>query len=149
LSEIRADELRFTTKETATFLDDVLAFSLSSEDIDTLENRTEGWIAGLQMAALSMKGRKDVSGFIKSFSGSNRFVLDYLVEEVLDQQSGDIQEFLLLTSILKRMTAPLCNSVTGRDNSHQILAQLEQANLFLIHLDDERRHGTRLASSGK
>ncbi len=139
LSEIRADELRFTTKETATFLDNVLGFSLSSEDIATLENRTEGWIAGLQMAAISMKGRKDVSGFIKSFRGSHRFVLDYLVEEVLDQQSSDIQEFLLLTSILERMTAPLCNSVTGRDDSHQILAQLEQTNMFLVHLDDERR----------
>ncbi len=138
LSEIRADDLRFTTRETATFLDNVLGFSLVSEDIDTLENRTEGWIAGLKMAALSMKGRKDVSGFIKSFSGSHRFVLDYLVEEVLDQQSSDIQEFLLFTSILKRMTAPLCNSVIGRDDSHLILAQLEQANLFLVHLDDER-----------
>ena len=139
LTEMRAVDLRFTPDETAAFLNDVMGLGLSAAEITALDKRVEGWIAGLQMAALSMRGRKDVSGFIKSFSGSHRFVLDYLVEEVLDQQSSDIQEFLLRTSILERMTAPLCNAVTDRDDSQGILAQLEQANLFLIHLDDQRR----------
>jgi len=139
LTEIRAVDLRFTPDEAAAFLNDGMGLGLSAAEITALDKRVEGWIAGLQMAALSMRGRKDVSGFIKSFSGSHRFVLDYLVEEVLDQQSSDIQEFLLRTSILKRMTAPLCNAVMDRDDSQAILAQLEQANLFLIHLDDQRR----------
>ena len=139
LTEIRAVDLRFTPDEAAAFLNDGMGLGLSAAEITALDKRVEGWIAGLQMAALSMRGRKDVSGFIKSFSGSHRFVLDYLVEEVLDQQSSDIQEFLLRTSILERMTAPLCNAVTDRDDGQSILAQLEQANLFLIPLDDQRR----------
>ena len=139
MTEIRSIDLRFTTDEAAAFLNDGMGLGLSTEDVVSLDRRVEGWIAGLQMAALSMRGRKDVSGFIKAFSGSHRFVLDYLVEEVLDQQSSDIQEFLLRTSILERMTAPLCNVVTDRDDGQVILAQLEQANLFLIHLDDQRR----------
>jgi LuxR family maltose regulon positive regulatory protein len=139
LTEIRSVDLRFTTDEAAAFLNDVMGLGLSAGEITALDERVEGWIAGLQMAALSMRGHKDVSGFIKSFSGSHRFVLDYLVEEVLDQQSNGIQEFLLRTSILERMTAPLCNTVTDRDDSQVILAQLEQSNLFLIHLDDQRR----------
>ena len=139
LTEIRAVDLRFTPDEAAAFLNDGMGLGLSTAEITALDKRVEGWIAGLQMAALSMRDRKDVSGFIKSFSGSHRFVLDYLVEEVLDQQSSDIQEFLLRTSILERMTASLCNAVTDRDDSQAILAQLEQANLFLIHLDDQRR----------
>ncbi len=139
LTEIRSIDLRFTSDEAAAFLNDVMGLGLSTDDVAALDERIEGWIAGLQMAALSMRGRKDVSRFIKSFSGSHRFILDYLVEEVLAQQSSDIQEFLLRTSILERMTAPLCNTVTGRDDSHVILAQLEQANLFLFHLDDQRR----------
>ncbi|MEE8567788.1 MAG: hypothetical protein V3S81_04195, partial [Anaerolineales bacterium] len=139
LTEIRAVDLRFTPDEAAAFLNDGMGLGLSTAEITALDKRVEGWIAGLQMAALSMRDRKDVSGFIKSFSGSHRFVLDYLVEEVLDQQSSDIQEFLLRTSILERMTASLCNAVTDRDDSQAILAQLEQANLFLIPLDDQRR----------
>ena len=139
MTEIRSVDLRFTSDEAAAFLNDGMGLGLSAAEITALDKRVEGWIAGLQMAAISMRGRKDVSGFIKSFSGSHRFVLDYLVEEVLDQQSSDIQEFLLRTSILERMTAPLCNAVTDRDDSQVILAQLEQANLFLIHLDDQRR----------
>lgn len=139
LTELRAADLRFTPDEAAAFLNDVMGLGLSTEDIATLDARTEGWIAGLQMAALSMQARKDVSGFIKAFSGSHRFVLDYLVEEVLDRQSSDVQEFLLKTSILERMTAPLCDAVTGRAGSQIILTRLEQANLFLIPLDDERR----------
>ncbi|MEA1978147.1 MAG: helix-turn-helix transcriptional regulator, partial [Chloroflexota bacterium] len=139
LTEIRAVDLRFSPDEAAAFLNDGMGLELSAAEIAALDTRVEGWIAGLQMAALSMRGRKDVSGFIKSFSGSHRFVLDYLVEEVLDQQSSEIQEFLLRTSILERMTAPLCNAVTDRDDGQSILAQLEQANLFLIPLDDQRR----------
>jgi len=138
LTELRATDLRFTPDEAATFLNDVMGLGLSAEDIAALDARTEGWIAGLQMTALSMQGREDVSAFIKTFSGSHRFVLDYLVEEVLDRQSNGIQGFLLRTSILERMSAPLCNAITGRDDSQAVLAQLEQTNLFLIPLDDER-----------
>jgi len=139
MTEIRSVDLRFTTDEADAFLNDVMGLGLSTEEIIALDQRVEGWIAGLQMAALSMRGRKDVSGFIKSFSGSHRFVLDYLVEEVLNQQSSDIREFLLMTSILERMTAPLCNAVADRDDSQEVLTQLSRDNLFLIHLDDDRR----------
>jgi LuxR family maltose regulon positive regulatory protein len=139
MTELRTRDLRFTSEEAASFLNEVIQLDLSPEDVAALEERTEGWIVGLQMAVLSMRGRKDASGFIKAFSGSHRFILDYLVEEVLDQQPRDVQEFLLKTSILGRMTAPLCNAVTGMDDSQMILARLEQANLFLVPLDDERR----------
>ncbi len=139
LTEIRAADLRFTLDEASVFLNNIIGLGLSAEDIAALDVRTEGWIAGLQMAAILMNGRGDVTAFIESFSGSHRFILDYLVEEVLDRQSHDIQEFLLKTSILSQMTAPLCNAVTGRDDSQSILAYLEQANLFLVPLDDERR----------
>ncbi len=161
LAELRAVDMRFTTEEAATFLNDVMGLGLSPEDIAVLESRTEGWIAGLQMAALSMRGRREVTGFIRAFSGSHRFVLDYLVEEVLNQQSPVIQTFLLETCILERITAPLCDAVrfgyteiagqpevarssegtavTDRDDSQNILAQLDQVNLFLTPLDDERR----------
>jgi len=139
LTEIRTHNLRFTTDEAATFLNNVMGLKLSPQEVASLEGLTEGWIAGLQMAALSMRGRKDVSGFIKSFSGSHRFILDYLVEEVLDQQSLTIQEFLLKTSILESLSGPLCDAVTDGENSRTTLTQLEQANLFLVPLDDERR----------
>ena len=139
LAEIRTHDLRFTTDEAATFLNNVTGLKLSPQEVASLEGLTEGWIAGLQMAALSMRGRKDVSGFIKSFSGSHRFILDYLVEEVLDQQSLTIQDFLLKTSILESLSSPLCDAVTDRDDSQTTLTQLEQANLFLVSLDDERR----------
>jgi LuxR family maltose regulon positive regulatory protein len=139
LTEIRTRDLRFTTDEAATFLNNVMGLKLSPQEVASLEGLTEGWIAGLQMAALSMRGRKDVSGFIKSFSGSHRFILDYLVEEVLDQQSLTIQEFLLKTSILESLSGPLCDAVTDREDSQKTLTQLEQANLFLVPLDDERR----------
>jgi LuxR family maltose regulon positive regulatory protein len=138
LAEIRTRDLRFTTDEAATFLNNVMGLKLSPQEVASLEGLTEGWIAGLQMAALSMRGRKDVSGFIESFSGSHRFILDYLVEEVLDQQSRTIQEFLLKTSILESLSGPLCDAVADREDSQIILTQLEQANLFLIPLDDER-----------
>ena len=139
LVEIRTRDLRFTTDEAATFLNNVMGLKLSAKEVASLDGLIEGWIAGLQMAALSMRGRKDLSGFIRSFSGSHRFILDYLVEEVLDQQSSTVQEFLLKTSILDNLSGPLCNAVTGREDSQTTLTQLEQANLFLVSLDDERR----------
>jgi LuxR family maltose regulon positive regulatory protein len=138
MAEIRANDLRFTPEEVMSFLNDVMGFDLSTEDIKLLESRTEGWIAGLQMAALSMQGRKDLSSFIKALSGSHRFIMDYLVEEVIDKQSREIQEFLLKTSVLGRMSGPLCDFVTGGSDSQETLAYLDQANLFLIPLDEER-----------
>ena len=139
LTELRAADLRFAPDEAAAFLNDVMGLGLSEEGIAALDARTEGWIAGLQMAALSMRGRQDASTFIKAFSGSHRFVLDYLVEEVLDQQSPSVQEFLLSTSILERMTGSLCDAVTDRSTGRMTLVQLDRANLFLVPLDDERR----------
>jgi LuxR family maltose regulon positive regulatory protein len=136
--EIRARDLRFTLDETNHFLNQTIGLDLSAEDVLALETRTEGWIVGLQMAALSMKGRSDPSEFISTFTGSNRFILDYLVEEVLNRQPDDIQDFLLRTSILERMTPTLCDAVLDRDDSQEILNKLEQSNLFLIALDDER-----------
>ena len=138
MAEIRANDLRFTAEEVTQFLNDVMGFDLSLQDVKLLESRTEGWIAGLQMAALSMQGRKDLSGFIKALTGSHRFIMDYLVEEVIDKQSREIQEFLLKTSILARMNGALCDFVTDSTDSQQTLAYIEQANLFLVPLDDER-----------
>ena len=140
LTELRAADLRFTQAEAAEFLDQVMGLSLSEGDIASLEARTEGWIAGLQLAAISMQGYKDTSNFIKSFTGSHHFVLDYLVEEVLHQQPERVQDFLLCTSILDRMSGPLCDAVllnssaSGRDT----LEQLEHNNLFINSLDNER-----------
>lgn len=139
LVEIRGDDLRFTSTETAAFLNQVMGLNLSPADIAGLETRTEGWAAGLQMAALSMQGRSDVSHFINSFTGSHRYILDYLMDEVLQRQSEDIQEFLLKTSILNHLAGPLCDAVAGRGDSQATLERLEQANLFLIPLDNERR----------
>ena len=115
-----------------------MGLDISKDDISRLENRTEGWIVGLQMAAISMQNREDISGFIQAFTGTHRFILDYLLEEVLNQQSPEIQEFLLKTSILDRLTSPLCDAILGGSGSQRILAQLELSNLFLIPLDDER-----------
>ncbi len=139
LTELRIADLRFTPAEAAMCLNESMGLGLSTDEIAALDARTEGWIAGLQMAALSIRGCRDVTGFIKTFSGSHRFVLDYLVEEVLDQQPPHIQDFLLGTSILERMIGPLCDAITDRGDSRAILAQLDRANLFLIPLDDERR----------
>lgn len=137
LTELRTDDLRFRLEEVATFLNEVMGLPLTEAEIVRLETRTEGWIAGLQLAALSMQGRADVSGFIQAFSGSHRHVLSYLVEEVLNRAPEGTHDFLLHTSLLERLTAPLCNTVTGRNDSLQLLQKLEQANLFLIPLDDE------------
>lgn len=141
LTELRAADLRFTPAEAAEFLNRVMGLNLSQEDIDALEARTEGWIAGLQLAALSMRGHQDASGFIKSFTGSHRFVLDYLVEEVLGHQPEKVQSFLLRTSILDRMCGPLCEAVLldPAGSGQETLEYLERANLFVVLLDNERR----------
>jgi LuxR family maltose regulon positive regulatory protein len=138
MTELRIDDLRFAPHEVAAFLNDVMGLGLSAQHVTSLERRTEGWIAGLQLAALSIRGQ-DPDTFIRAFSSSHRFILDYLVEEVLDRQPAEVREFLLRTSILDRLTARLCDSVAERDDSRAILARLEQANLFLVPLDDERR----------
>ncbi len=141
LTELRASDLRFTPSEAADFLNQVMGLNLSAEDIAALETRTEGWIAGLQLAAISMQGYEDVSGFIRSFTGSHHFVLDYLIEEVLHRQPETIQTFLLRTSILDRLCGPLCDAVLGTPSAsgQETLEYLERANLFIVPLDNERR----------
>ena len=141
LTELRAADLRFTPSEAAEFLGGVMSLNLSAEDIAALEDRTEGWIAGLQLAALSMQGHKDAASFIRSFTGSHHFVLDYLVEEVLEQQSESVQTFLLRTSILDYLCGPLCDAVLldPSASGQETLEYIEHANLFLIPLDGERR----------
>jgi len=138
LTELRLVDLYFTLDETTQFFNSIMNLSLKDDQISALNTRTEGWIAGLQMAAISLKGSNNQSNFIKSFSGSNRFILDYLVEEVLRGQPEEVQIFLLKTSILDRLAAPLCDAVTGLNNSQEILERLEHANLFIIPLDEER-----------
>ncbi len=141
LSELRAADLRFTPAEAADFLNQVMGLNLSAEEIAALETRTEGWIAGLQLAALSMQGHKDTAGFIQSFTGSHHFVLDYLMEEVLGRQPENIQAFLLRTSILDRMCGSLCDAVLldPSTSGQEILERLEHINLFIVPLDNERR----------
>src|SRR6266498_1310031 len=138
LIELRASDLRFTPSEAAEFLNQVMGLILSAEDITTLETRTEGWIAGLQLAALSMQGHQDISGFIQAFAGDNRYIVDYLVEEVLQRQPEPIRSFLLQTSILERLNGPLCDAVTGQLGSTARLETLRRGNFFLIPLDDKR-----------
>jgi LuxR family maltose regulon positive regulatory protein len=168
LTELRVTDLRFNPSEAAGFLNQVMGLDLSAEDIDALETRTEGWIAGLQLAAISLQGHKDATGFVKSFTGSHHFVLDYLIEEVLQQQPESVQTFLLRTSILDRLCGPLCDAVLldesesrvegpkskvrravstvgpstldfGLATGQETLAYLERANLFIVPLDNERR----------
>jgi len=147
VNELRAADLRFTRSEATEFLDQMMGLNLSAEDIAALETRTEGWIAGLQLAAISMQGHEDASSFIKSFTGSHHFVLDYLIEEVLQQQPPSIQTFLLRTSILERLCGPLCDAVLGSPSAsrqetvsaQETLEYLEHANLFIVPLDNERR----------
>ena len=139
LTEIRAADLRFSSSEAAEFLKRAMGLDLSAEDITTLESRTEGWIAGLQLAAISLQGRRDSADLIKSFSGSHRFVLDYLIEEVLEQQSERVQTFLLQTTILDQLTGSLCDALTGQNNGQATLGTLERANLFIVPLDNARR----------
>jgi LuxR family transcriptional regulator, maltose regulon positive regulatory protein len=138
-AEINAADLSFTREEAVSFLKDTMGLNLSDEDVAALEERTEGWIAGLQLAALSMRDRKDISGFIQAFSGSHRDVLDFLTEEVLDRQSEWIRSFLLETSILQLLTGEVCDAVTAREDGQEVLEELERQNLFVVALDDERR----------
>jgi len=137
LTEIRANNLRFTEKEISDFLTTALGLELRAEEITALEERTEGWIAGLQIAALSMQGRDDISGFIQAFSGSHRHILGYLADEVIDQRPKGTLHFLLQTSILDRLCGPLCDAVTGNSDGQEILENLEHANMFITPLDDE------------
>jgi LuxR family transcriptional regulator, maltose regulon positive regulatory protein len=142
--ELRADDLRFRPDETSLFLTKVMGLDLGIDDIAALAARTEGWIAGLQMAALSMQGRDDPSNFVRSFSGTHRFILDYLLEEVVSRQPTEVKRFLLRTSILEHLTGPLCAAVVGaeereKQDSQEILDHLERSNLFVTPLDDERR----------
>jgi LuxR family maltose regulon positive regulatory protein len=139
LVEIRAADLRFTPDEAAAYLNEVMGLGLAASDVAALEERTEGWIAALQLAALSMQGRDDVAGFIAGFAGDDRYIVDYLVEEVLHRQPEHVRSFLLETSILARMTGPLCDAVTGQDGGKVALEALDRGNLFLVPLDDRRR----------
>ena len=139
LTELRLVDLRFSSQEVVNFFTQVLDLSISEGDLHLLETSTEGWIAGLQMAGLSMQGRASISNYIQSFSGEDRFILDYLFEEVFQQQTPEIQEFLLQTSILKRLCGALCNDVAVREDSQEILERLERNNLFVIALDDQRK----------
>ena len=139
MAELGAAELAFTREEAGTFLKEVMGLDPSAEDVSKLEGRTEGWIAGLQLAALSMRDREDVSGFIEAFSGSHRDVLDFLAGEVLGHQPELVGDFLLKTSILESLVGPLCDVLTGRSNGQTMLERLERENLFVVALDDERR----------
>jgi LuxR family maltose regulon positive regulatory protein len=139
LSEFRASDLRFTFEETVDFLNQVMGLGLSSDDVAALETRTEGWIAGLQLAALPLREHRDVSGFIRAFTGSHRFVIDYLVEEVLQRQAAEVRSFLLATAVLDRLTGPLCEALTGVSGGSAMLETLERENLFVVPLDDRRQ----------
>jgi LuxR family maltose regulon positive regulatory protein len=139
LVEVRAAELRFTPDEAATYLNEMMGLVLTAQDVAALEGRTEGWIAALQLAALSIQGRDDVAAFIAGFAGDDRYIVDYLAEEVLQRQPEHVQDFLLQTSILDRLSGPLCDAVTGQGGGKAMLEALERGNLFLVPLDDRRR----------
>jgi LuxR family maltose regulon positive regulatory protein len=139
LTEMRAADLRFTPEEAKCFLQQVMHIELAPQELALLQSRTEGWIAGLQFAGGSLRGRTDVSAFLSAFTGSHRFVLDYLSEEVFALQSPQVQSFLLQTCILDRLCGPLCEAVTEEAGGQAMLDQLERANLFLISLDDQRQ----------
>ena len=138
LAELRAADLRFTGEEAAALLGEAAGPGLPAAAAETLTARTEGWAAGLQLAALSLRGRTDAAGFVAAFSGSHRFVLDYLADEVLDRQTSEVRAFLLETSVLERLSAELCDAVTGRSGSQAMLAGIERAGLFLVPLDEVR-----------
>ena len=151
LTELRADDLRFTPDEAAAFLNQTMQLGLAVEDVIALDARTEGWIAGLQLAAVALQsqepapstrfrqGQEDVHSFIATFAGEDRYVLDYLTEEVLHQQPEAVRSFLLQTSILIHLSGPLCDAVTESDGSQEMLERLERANLFVSPLDNRRR----------
>ena len=139
LTEVRAAELRFTPDEAAAYLNEVMGLGLTTADVATLDGRTEGWIAALQLAALSMQDRDDAAGFIAGFAGDDQYIVDYLVEEVLQRQAEPVRQFLLQTAILDRLTGSLCEAVTGQQGGQATLRALERANLFLVALDDRRQ----------
>ena len=139
ITEIRQNDLRFTNTEVSAFINDLMGLNLSGEDINALEVRTEGWIASLQLAALSLQGRDDKQAFVTAFSGSHHYVIDYLVDEVMSRQSQEVQKLLSQTSVLSRFCAPLSDDVLGISDSKRIIHDIDEANLFLIHLDDERK----------
>ncbi|WP_024285505.1 LuxR C-terminal-related transcriptional regulator [Cellulomonas sp. KRMCY2] len=139
LVEVRAADLRFTSDEAATYLNEAMGLALTARDVEALEGRTEGWIAALQLAALSMQGRADVAGFIAGFAGDDRYIVDYLVEEVLQRQPAQFRDFLLRTSILSRLNGSLCDAVTGQGGAKAMLEALDRGNLFLVPLDDRRQ----------
>lgn len=139
LTEVRAADLRFTAHEASSYLSDVAGLELDAADVNALEARTEGWIASLQLAALSLRGRHDPSRFIEGFAGDDRYVVDYLVDEVLDRQPSEVRAFLLDTAVLDRLTGPLCDAVTETTGGARMLESLERRNLFVVPLDDQRR----------
>src|SRR5262249_23709849 len=136
LSELRAADLRFTLAETAAFLREVTGLDLPPASVAALQDRAEGWAAGGQLAALALRGHADAAGFIATFAGSNRYVLDFLTEEVLAGQPEPVLRFLLQTSVLDRLCGPLCDAVTSRTDSQTRLEELERANLFVVPLDE-------------
>jgi LuxR family maltose regulon positive regulatory protein len=137
--EIGADDLRFTSKEAAALQTGLGAPALSSGDIEALNARAEGWVVGLKMAMLSMRSENDIPGFISGFTGTQRYIMDYLIEEVLQRQSPEVRDFLLKTSVLERLSGPLCDAITGRRDGREMLINLEKANLFLVPLDESRQ----------
>ncbi|HEX9976361.1 MAG TPA: hypothetical protein VGA82_03835, partial [Dehalococcoidales bacterium] len=138
--EIGAEDLRFTLEEATALLEGLQDLELGADDVSALNARTEGWVVGLKMAALSMRGQKDMRRFLTTFTGSQRYVMDYLVEEVLRRQSPEVQDFLLKTAVLERLTGPLCDSVTGHNDSQEMLIKLESAfGGFLVPLDESRQ----------
>ena len=139
LVELRAADLRFTPEEVTGYLTGVMGLALTTDDVAALDERTEGWIAALQLAALSLQDRDDAATFIAGFAGDDRYVVDYLVDEVLARQPAAVRRFLLRTSVLSRLTGPLCDAVTGRDDGKEMLEALDRSNLFLVPLDARRR----------
>ncbi len=137
--ELRAADLRFTAEEAAAFLNEMMKLNLSSAEVTALESRTEGWIAGLQLAALSLQAHDDVAGFITAFTGNDRYIVDYLVEEVLQRQPERVRNFLLQTSILDRLSGPLCDAVIKQEDGKKMLEALDRSNLFVVSLDDKRQ----------
>ena len=139
LTELRVSDLRFTPDEAAAFLTQVMGLNISAADVSALEQRTEGWIAGLQLAALSLQGREDAADFVAAFSGDDRYIVDYLLEEVLQRQPDPVRHFLLKTAILERLSGSLCDAVTDQTDGQEMLEALERSNLFIIPLDNKRQ----------
>lgn len=139
LTELRVNDLRFTPDEAAAFLNQVMGLKISAAEVSALEQRTEGWIAGLQLAALSLQGREDAADFVAAFSGNDRYIVDYLLEEVLQRQPDRVRHFLLQTAILERLSGSLCDTVTDQTDGQEMLETLERGNLFIIPLDNKRQ----------